>query len=799
MAEARLDIKVVGSEKLKQTAKDFVNLSKEANLTKEKYSALGAAQLRMVEANKKLTTTLATLKKLYDEGKISLDSYRKAKYEAERQAREFIKTDKNLIAVERERKRSLEEAQKAQRRASEEADRARQKHDQLYAAEVRLTKATQELAMAVKGGGMAQERADAQLEMLTKDYHLWIQAVKSGNYAMINSGNQFARFNDQVFRAQQRVKRFASVGLQQAGYQVQDFIVQIQSGQSALVAFGQQGSQLAGIFGSWGIWIGAGIAAFTGLMMVLQAFDTEAKKLAETIKEQEELIKSLTQSLEDYDIALTAAALGTTPDLVRVSAAIKKNQELMEEARKEVEEYQKALDAVTLLSGPGDTFFSQLGMKLGGKDPSADLAAAKKRLEELKEVEVGLEVQLADLQQKRFEETHLANEQQEQLLTHMLLFGKESIEVENKRATIARQNYENELKAMVSKAEITQGQSDIFLEEYDLRRTLTEEVKAQEAALDRQKAIQDAIKASVDNTNYSKVTEAAKKLKEELKITLHAALGLMGVLGAARKDAPVLDPREQRYDPAVARVEYLREIMKSGDLYKDFPKTSTSRGGGGKSEAETLQDKINKLVEQIAKERELLGLTEAQQKIVQALGSDYKKAGADVLKSLEDQINQQLRLNERLKTTQEIFDTISSAASQGFMAMVEGTKTVKDAFRDMAREIIKKLYEILVVQQIVGSFNPQSGQSSGLVGLIGSALTGTPLLPAPAAAPAIGKMASTSKIAPVVVNQSFSFAANGDESVKRIIAQSAPQIAQMTQKQIMDSRRRGGQMKATFS
>jgi lambda family phage tail tape measure protein len=51
----------------------------------------------------------------------------------------------------------------------------------------------------------------------------------------------------------------------------------------------------------------------------------------------------------------------------------------------------------------------------------------------------------------------------------------------------------------------------------------------------------------------------------------------------------------------------------------------------------------------------------------------------------------------------------------------------------------------------------------------------------------------------VVIHQNFNFAANGDESVKRIIAQAAPHIANMTQKQIMDSRRRGGAMKATFS
>jgi phage-related minor tail protein len=50
----------------------------------------------------------------------------------------------------------------------------------------------------------------------------------------------------------------------------------------------------------------------------------------------------------------------------------------------------------------------------------------------------------------------------------------------------------------------------------------------------------------------------------------------------------------------------------------------------------------------------------------------------------------------------------------------------------------------------------------------------------------------------IVINQSFNFSANGDESVKRIIAKEAPRIAQMTQQQIMDSRRRGGTMKATF-
>ena len=48
------------------------------------------------------------------------------------------------------------------------------------------------------------------------------------------------------------------------------------------------------------------------------------------------------------------------------------------------------------------------------------------------------------------------------------------------------------------------------------------------------------------------------------------------------------------------------------------------------------------------------------------------------------------------------------------MAMVEGTKSVEDAFKDMARSIIKELYNVLVVQKMVGSFNVNS--SSGIPG-----------------------------------------------------------------------------------
>ena len=50
----------------------------------------------------------------------------------------------------------------------------------------------------------------------------------------------------------------------------------------------------------------------------------------------------------------------------------------------------------------------------------------------------------------------------------------------------------------------------------------------------------------------------------------------------------------------------------------------------------------------------------------------------------------------------------------------------------------------------------------------------------------------------VVINQTFSFSANGDDSVKKIIAQEAPRIAKMTEQSIINSRQRGGSIRKVF-
>ncbi|HIC2036007.1 tail protein (tape measure) [Enterobacter soli] len=76
--------------------------------------------------------------------------------------------------------------------------------------------------------------------------------------------------------------------MQQAGYQVQDFIVQVQGGQSALVAFAQQGSQLAGAFGPGGAVVGAFIALSSVLAGVLITSLNGGKNAMDALKDAAE-------------------------------------------------------------------------------------------------------------------------------------------------------------------------------------------------------------------------------------------------------------------------------------------------------------------------------------------------------------------------------------------------------------------------------------------------------------------------------------------------------------------------------
>ena len=208
---------------------------------------------------------------------------------------------------------------------------------------------------------------------------------------------------------------------------------------------------------------------------------------------------------------------------------------------------------------------------------------------------------------------------------------------------------------------------------------------------------------------------------------------------------------------------------------------------------------------------------------------------------------EQQRLEQEVVDFQkELAQTMASTFADNFMSIVDGTKSVAEAFKAMAADIVKHLFKVLIIQTMIramGGFMGSVAAPDSLMGNIGKGLmsyeaanggvlnngqvvpyanggvvggpTTFPMsggrtgLMGEAGPEAImplkrgkdgklGVQADGGSSSNVVIHQSFNFSANGDESVKKIIAEQAPAIANMTKQNILNDRRRGGQMRQAF-
>lgn len=98
----------------------------------------------------------------------------------------------------------------------------------------------------------------------------------------------------------------------QVGFQVQDMVVQLQSGTSAFVAIGQQGSQLAGAFGPGGAVLGAVIALASAIGGVLYKSLTEAEGSSKDLEAAQKQLKDTFQQTASGSLELTDGLIQLT-------------------------------------------------------------------------------------------------------------------------------------------------------------------------------------------------------------------------------------------------------------------------------------------------------------------------------------------------------------------------------------------------------------------------------------------------------------------------------------------------------
>ena len=682
--------------------------------------------------------------------------------------------------------------------------------------------------------------------------------------------------------------------IQQGGYQLQDFVVQLQGGTSVFTAFGQQGSQFAGVFGPQGAVIGAVIAIGSAVGGMAYKMLTAGDE----IRSFKELLEETSSSLDNLTTATDLAAMSNEnleKTFGAASGQIKSTLALLREladneAQRSIDDLARSMSSLYEARGDGDRrtgiadFFdvniimafrkeSKIAMQeargltaefLNSQDA---LAASEGNIQgqiDATQRLLSVTTTLADLDGVRSEEEEaLLKKLGESLLsmqkiktaqegtnktqdasTASLAAQGDWLKIHNtyiqNQQKLRNQNGAELERQIQLEREVSEYAKNNNWEKTQLQKTtqqlLTDaiEVHKQEKAIREElgDAAVNALKlAGVDITSgVSAAAKAAASLAANLGVSLLAAQNIINLQST------------KTYGGRGSGVEYTGQEDYTASLgYKDvdqlIDELTPKKSADSSSKTE---DPIVAFQKQLDLQQALIGKTEEQKALLNALGVDYQsKYSPAVVSALETQITltgilteadakRKEALEEATRQQEQLADFIGNSMGDALMSIVDGTMSVKDAFKSMATDIIKELYRVLVVQQIVnaakaafgfadgGAFSggsqvqayanggvvggptyfPMSGGKTGLMGEAGPEA----IMPLKRGSNGkLGVQAEGSRSGDVInISQSFNFQANGDDTVKKLIAQAAPKIAQMTKSSIIDDRRRGGVTKAAF-
>lgn len=200
--------------------------------------------------------------------------------------------------------------------------------------------------------------------------------------------------------------------------------------------------------------------------------------------------------------------------------------------------------------------------------------------------------------------------------------------------------------------------------------------------------------------------------------------------------------------------------------------------------------------------------------ILNSIGQAARTNAEDFKKLTLAEVEAAREAENAFERTKQISEGVAQSFGDAFKSIITGTKSVKDAFKNMARAIIDQLIQVLIVQQIVGVVGTGGAGSGGrgLAGILsgtramgGSVTAGKPYLVGEKGAElfiphSAGRIEPNNKMAggQVVVNQTINVSTGVQQTVRAEIATLLPQIAQASKAAVIDARRRGGNFASAF-
>jgi len=622
--------------------------------------------------------------------------------------------------------------------------------------------------------------------------------------------------------------KWAKGALQQAGYQVGDFAVQITGGTNALQALGQQGSQFLGIFGPFGAVLGAALA-------IASAVGVAFSKMGEAANGASEDVKSLSAALNDVESAasLTGQKFNEylTEEFELASEAIQGMVERLNRLRLEGLQasigkvFEESSDSLTGMRESFDEIESYLGDERGafqllGRQRQAEFEDAfgltsdqfgtflenienvksSANFDDLVESISILESHLNSINARELEDFR---DNLVETLDSESVFRRIRESAEDARVEIAELGTTAlsaaEAMFLIQKGVLPpQAKEDLRIIDstYEVIRKLNQEMaqtgdeildsakvaelgttalSAAEAMLLIQKGVLPP-QAREDLGIIDSTYEVIRKLNQEMAETGHeiAELGKTALSAAeamfliqkgvlppqAREDLGIIDSTyevisklnqemaqtgDEILDSAKGASDLADELQRAANAVMNIKTSAFSRLEGLQAEVRGrtrgLGDEQIRIMqaarsaELAAKERgvedapELAAIAseaasiERQIIAAESALSLFGQTGSGAMSNVANATQGALGIMEGMfdeldAIVENVSKTIEGSLTSGFMSMIDGTKTVKDAFGDMARAIIAELYEVLVVQRLVGSVK----EGTGIAGAIGTAL-----------------------------------------------------------------------------
>ena len=694
--------------------------------------------------------------------------YNKVERQITRTAKANQQHYNELLKVDRASKSAANSADVFNRELGKQeanVERLKNKYVPLYAASKQYERSLDERKAAHQQGILTAAQYDTALENLNAQFNM-MNTHAVGNTRSMNA---------------------MGMAIQQTGYQVGDFLVQVQGGTNWMVAFGQQATQLVGVLPMMAEQFNMnvnrliGIASVAGIVIPLVtaigAAFMRTRDAAGGMSDVTSEVESATSALKELNREVNNFNQGITSSFDEMLAGLELNIEL---ARKAIEDMQKSNPLLTL---PG------AGIRMGNR--VEELRAAEEALRLAKEL-------VAERQRQREAEKMAADER---------LLGEQMLQAAREESL---RIYEEEQKAIKETEDYILAMEKVFKDAQ--RRMREEEITATETALTRlfrNRTVMYSIRFSGEETVMSQ---------------------------------PVIQPPKGPAPPSykeAVRLGLTEDQMKI--LGVDIPRggsSGSSSKGGSKNPIEQAEEYLQKIQREAEFKSTLIGLSDEQvaqdtrrEQLLNQLNGYEEGLGNQYSERIEQIIQMEAetrKLMEAEQQREQMLQTVESNVATFVDSLVDGTKSIEDAFKGMLRNILMEVWKQSVSQPIaegVGSFVKSlffadgAAFSGGKVtafangGVVGSP-TMFPMkngmgLMGEAGPEAImplkrgknGKLGiqmEGSSVSSVVVQNHFHIAANGDESVRRIVAAEAPRIANLTQKQIMDQRRRGGSMKTTF-